>query len=278
MADLAPGEWTSHPAPSCFQLAANRMGWRLEETICLGLHAAPFARLRPVLHGGTRVLATLRDGAAVGKLGDWLRANGHAGAEVTVLERLGGPMERMRPLPAPDAGAPVMAAILGRDPGISRASGLPDDLFAHDGQITKRPVRALTLSALAPRAGEHLWDLGAGSGSISVEWCLAGGTASAVHMGTAALRATVSLPTGGLANPVVSVGEGIAALLMTLLSVFLPILAFLLLLPGGLEHGGPPGGVRGGTMALHSPNDPRRFQCALVFSVYSPRHSSRCQP
>ena len=181
MADLAPGEWTSHPAPSCFQLAANRMGWRLEETICLGLHAAPFARLRPILHRGTQALATLRDGAAVGKLGDWLRANGHAGAEMTVLERLGGPMERMRPLPAPDAAAPVMAAILGRDPGISRASGLPDDWFAHDGQITKRPVRALTLSALAPRAGEHLWDLGAGSGSIGDEWCLAGGSASAVE-------------------------------------------------------------------------------------------------
>ena len=61
--------------------------------------------------------------------------------------------------------------------GLSRASGLDDSLFANDGQITKRPVRALTLSALAPRAGELLWDIGAGSGSISVEWCLAGGRA-----------------------------------------------------------------------------------------------------
>lgn len=185
MADLAPGEWISHPAPSCFQLAANRMGWRLEETACLGLHAAPFARLRPVLHRGAKVLVTLRDGAAVAELCNWLAANGHAGAEVTVLERLGGPLERLRPSPSDspvvDAEAPVMAAIRARDPGLPRASGLPDDLFAHDGQITKRPVRALTLSALAPRAGEHLWDLGAGSGSISVEWCLAGGSASAVE-------------------------------------------------------------------------------------------------
>lgn len=181
MADLAPGEWVSHPAPSCFQLAASRMGWRLEETLCLGLHAAPFARLRPVLHRGAKLLVTLRDGAAVAALCDWLAAHGHGGAEVTVLERLGGPLERRRPGPVPDAAAPVMAAILARDPGLSRASGLPDDLFAHDGQITKRPVRALTLSALAPRAGEHLWDLGAGSGSIAVEWCLAGGTASAVE-------------------------------------------------------------------------------------------------
>ena len=74
-----------------------------------------------------------------------------------------------------------MAAITTPAPGLPRASGLPDDAFAHDGQITKRPIRALTLSALAPFPGAHLWDLGAGSGSISVEWCLAGGTASAVE-------------------------------------------------------------------------------------------------
>lgn len=178
---LAPGEWVSHPAPSCFQLAASRLGWRLEEAFCLGLHAAPFARLRPVLARGVRVLATLRDGAAVPALADWLAANGHARAALTTLERLGGPGERIRPGAPADAAAPVMAAIEGRDSGLSRASGLPDDLFAHDGQITKRPVRALTLSALAPRPGERLWDLGAGSGSVAVEWCLAGGQAVAVE-------------------------------------------------------------------------------------------------
>src|SRR5690606_38291598 len=68
-----------------------------------------------------------------------------------------------------------------RHAGLSRASGLPDDSFAHDGQITKRPVRALTLSALAPRPGELLWDIGAGSGSVSVEWGLAGGQAVAIE-------------------------------------------------------------------------------------------------
>lgn len=179
--DLTLGEWISHPAPSCFQLAANRMGWRIEETLCLGLHAAPFARLRPLLHRGTRVLVTLRDGPAATGLATWLRENGHPDASLTLLERLGGPAERIRPAPASDLQAPVMAAIEAQNPGLPRTPGLPDDLFAHDGQITKRPIRALTLSALAPRPGEHLWDLGAGSGSISVEWCLAGGTASAVE-------------------------------------------------------------------------------------------------
>ena len=181
MADLAPGEWTAHPVPSSFQLACNRLGWRMEDTLCLGLHAAPFARLRPLLHRGSRALVTLRDGQAATALCDWLAANGHPNARVTLLERLGGPLERIRPAPAENPQAPLLAAIEAADPGLPRASGLPDDLFAHDGQITKRPIRALTLSALAPRPGDHLWDLGAGSGSISVEWCLAGGTASAVE-------------------------------------------------------------------------------------------------
>lgn len=176
MAHLTPGEWVSHPAPSTFQLAANRLGWRLEEVHCLGLHAAPFTRLRPVLGRGVRVICTLRDGAAVAELAAWLRENGHPNARLTVLERLGGPQERItQGLPDAPIGAPVSAAIEATDPGLPGASGLPDELFQHDGQITKRPVRALTLSALAPRPGEVLWDIGAGSGSIGIEWLLAGG-------------------------------------------------------------------------------------------------------
>jgi precorrin-6Y C5,15-methyltransferase (decarboxylating) len=166
----------SHPAPSTFSLAANRLGWRLEECLCMGLHAAPFARLRPVLGRGVRVICTLRDGAAVAELADWLVANGHPNARVTVLERLGGPLEQVTSgLPDGPIVAPVSAAIEATDPGLPQASGLPDELFQHDGQITKRAVRALTLSALAPRAGEVLWDIGAGSGSVGIEWLLAGG-------------------------------------------------------------------------------------------------------
>lgn len=176
MTHLSPGEWISHPAPSTFSLAANRLGWRLEECLCLGLHAAPFARLRPVLGRGVRVICTLRDGAAVAELATWLRDNGHPNARLTVLERLGGRLERVTAgVPEGSVGAPVSAAIEATDPGLPRASGLPDELFQNDGQITKRAVRALTLSALAPRAGEVLWDIGAGSGSVGIEWLLAGG-------------------------------------------------------------------------------------------------------
>lgn len=179
--DLAPGEWTSHPAPSTFALAAGRLGWALEQTLCRGLHAAPFARLWRDLSPGARLICTLRDGQGPAALAGWLAENGWQ-ARLWTLERLGGPAERVTEgIPAAPA-APVALAIEVLDgPALGQAPGRADDLFAHDGQITKAPVRALTLSALAPRAGARLWDLGAGSGSVSVEWALAGGVAAAVE-------------------------------------------------------------------------------------------------
>lgn len=183
---LSPDEWRAFPVAGTFSLVAARLGWRLEEVICLGLHAAPFARLRPVLARGVRVICTLRDGAAVAELGAWLADNGFAATQVTVCEAMGGPRERLREGTGwDDVTAPVAVALDGadlpRNAGLPRASGLPDDLFRHDGQITKRPVRALTLSALAPRPGQMLWDIGGGSGSISVEWCLAGGASQCIE-------------------------------------------------------------------------------------------------
>lgn len=185
---LDPDEWVSYPAPSTFSLAANRLGWRLEQVSCLGLHAAPFERLGPVLQANGRAICLLRDGHAVGNLAQWLVGRGYGTSTLHVMEALGGPRERIRTVLAEDfaftdVAAPVAVAIaLSGPPGLSRASGQPDSTFLHDGQITKRPIRALTLSALAPRPGEILWDIGAGSGSVSVEWCLAGGQAIAVEI------------------------------------------------------------------------------------------------
>lgn len=183
---LEDGEWVSHPVPSTFALAANHLAWKLEETLCLGLHAAPYARLRPLLGRGTRVICTMRDGAAPAELAEWLTAEGFGASKLTVMEALGGPRQRVRPATADgfelqDIEAPVAVAIeAAGSKGLPQASGLADDLFASDGQITKRPIRALTLSALAPRAGELLWDIGGGSGSVSVEWCLAASGARAI--------------------------------------------------------------------------------------------------
>ncbi|MFN7222623.1 MAG: precorrin-6y C5,15-methyltransferase (decarboxylating) subunit CbiE [Paracoccaceae bacterium] len=189
-AHLSPAEWRAFPVAGVFSLIAARMGWRLEDVLCLGLHAAPFSRLVPVLVRGVRVIFTLRDAGAVLDLASWLAGNGYAATRLTVCEAVGGPRERLRDwrqdqAPLADIAAPVAVALDGADlprsAGLPRSSGLPDDLFTHDGQITKRPIRALTLSALGPRPGELLWDIGGGSGSISVEWCLAGGRAIAIE-------------------------------------------------------------------------------------------------
>jgi precorrin-6Y C5,15-methyltransferase (decarboxylating) len=189
-AQLSPAEWTAFPVPSTFSLAAARLGWRLEAVHCFGLHATEFARSRAALHPGQRLLCLLRDGAAVEDYARWLTAGGFGSSQLSVLEALGGPQERIRHTTAEsyaftDVQAPVALAVevasSAGAAGIARSAGRPDADFAHDGQITKAPVRAITLAALAPRPGQHLWDLGAGSGSIAVEWCLAGGQATAVE-------------------------------------------------------------------------------------------------
>ncbi|WP_285017720.1 precorrin-6y C5,15-methyltransferase (decarboxylating) subunit CbiE [Novosphingobium sp. fls2-241-R2A-195] len=178
--DLAPGEWIAHPAPSTFGLAAARLGWALQGCTCLGLHAAPVQRLRPHLAKGRHILVLVRDGEAVAGLAAYLVERGFGASTLHVLEALGGPRERVRSVEAQALGFddirhPVAVGIevAGVGDALPATSGLPDDLFDHDGQITKSPLRALTLSALAPRPGERLWDIGGGSGSVSIEWLLA---------------------------------------------------------------------------------------------------------
>jgi precorrin-6Y C5,15-methyltransferase (decarboxylating) len=188
---LKPGEWRSFPVPSTFSLAANTMGWRLEDVICLGLHAAPLQRLRMVLAQGQKVICLLRDGAAVAELGAYLTANGFGASTLDVMESLGGTRAKLTKITPQEAvkhvfSAPVAVGVdcVGR--GMQHTSGLPDAMFESDGQITKRPIRALTLSALAPRAGDVMWDIGAGSGSVSIETLLAapGSSAHAVEADT----------------------------------------------------------------------------------------------
>jgi precorrin-6Y C5,15-methyltransferase (decarboxylating) len=186
-AQLVPGEWTAHSAPSTFSLAAARLGWRLEEIACIGLHAAPVERLVPLLARGQRIICLVRDANAAADLAQWLTARGFGASKFWALASLGGPREcvteaRAEAYAAESADGPLAVAIQADGAaGLSRASGLADDLFRHDGQMTKRPVRALALSALAPRPRELLWDIGAGSGSISVEWALCGGRAVAIE-------------------------------------------------------------------------------------------------
>jgi precorrin-6Y C5,15-methyltransferase (decarboxylating) len=184
---LRDGEWRAHPAPSIFALVAARLGWRLENVICRGLHAAPFEALVPLLLRGARLICLVRDGKAAADLASWLTVRGWGASRLWTCVALGGPQESIESHRADSYAAnpadklvTVALEVEGAG-GLARGCGLADDLFAHDGQITKRPMRALALSALAPRAGERLWDIGAGSGSVSVEWALSDGTAVAIE-------------------------------------------------------------------------------------------------
>lgn len=187
--DLDAEEWQALPGPSTFSLAAARVGWPLEKTLCLGLHAAPFSRLKSHLAPGVKAILLLRDGEAVSDLARYLRDEGFGASDLTVLEAVGGPRERITKTKAdkvPDAMfAHLVAAAVefaGAGATLPRASGLEDGVFETDGQITKRPVRALALSALAPKPFETLWDIGGGSGSVAIEWLLAHPTTEAVSI------------------------------------------------------------------------------------------------
>ena len=171
-------EWNCLPAPSSFSLAASHLSWPMENLVCHGLHAAPFERMRRDLQPGQKLLVTLRNGESVGALATYLLNLGFGDSNLHILEALGGPRTRHRSTLAKDYNLkdvihPVIIAIHvhGRK-AVSLTNGQDDGVFKNDGQITKRPVRALTLSALAPRAGERLWDIGSGSGSIAIEWLL----------------------------------------------------------------------------------------------------------
>ena len=177
-----PRETVAVSAPSTFSLAAARLGWALPETIQLSLHGRSLDLARPHLQPGARVLALTSDGEGPAALARLLADTGFGRSRLTVLEALGGARERIRRTTAAafDLGDvdPLNAVALEVEvsPGarvLARAAGLPDALFEHDGQITKREIRAVTLAALSPRRGELLWDVGAGAGSVAIEWMLA---------------------------------------------------------------------------------------------------------
>ncbi len=191
-------ELAFHPHPSAFQLAAARLAWPLAETVCLSLHGRAVDRLNRHLAAGRRLLLLTNDGAAPALIGERLQRAGFGRTTVTVMENLGAADEAIVSFKASEAthrrfgDLNTLAALLEADdpePAAARWSfsqGLPDAAFLNDGQLTKQEVRAVSLAKLAPRPGQHLWDIGAGAGSIAIEWLLAG-------------RATPDLPTSASA-------------------------------------------------------------------------------
>ena len=167
------------PAPSSCSLAAARMGWPLQEVVTLSVVARPITALNAQLFSGVRLLVLSNDGQSPSAIAALLRERGFGPSRLSVLEHVGGEAERRIDAVANDWADPAIAdlnliaieCIAEPDtPRLSRLAGLPDSAFRHDGQLTKRDVRAITLARLAPVPGELLWDVGAGSGSIGIEW------------------------------------------------------------------------------------------------------------
>ena len=167
------------PAPSSCSLAAARMGWALQDTLTLSVVARPVAALNAHWASGVRLLVLSNDGQSPAAIAGQLRERGFGPSRLSVLEHLGGAAERRIDGVANDWNDPLIAdlnliaidCIAAPDTArLSRLAGLPDSAFQHDGQLTKRDVRAITLARLAPTPGELLWDVGAGCGSIGIEW------------------------------------------------------------------------------------------------------------
>ena len=176
---LSADELQVLPAPSSYSLAAARLGWPLQDVTLLSVVARPLAALVRHLHPGARLLVLSNDGSSPAALAELLVEQGFGASQLQVLEHLGGPLERRVAGRAQDWSLVEAAAlnlvaieVLSETgaAGLPLTVGLPDSAYRHDGQLTKRDVRAVTLARLAPRPGELLWDVGAGCGSIGIEW------------------------------------------------------------------------------------------------------------
>jgi precorrin-6Y C5,15-methyltransferase (decarboxylating) len=180
--EVPPEEMLCLPAASSFSLAACRLGWAMQDCALVTLHGRALERILPHLQPRRRVLALSWDATTPARLAGLLTRNGFGATRMTVCEAMGGPRERSRTAIARDFALDdvdplnLVALDIGAAPDarvIPLTPGLPDAWFEHDGQLTKQDIRAVTLAALAPRHGELLWDIGAGSGAIGIEWMLA---------------------------------------------------------------------------------------------------------
>ncbi|MCE0535617.1 precorrin-6y C5,15-methyltransferase (decarboxylating) subunit CbiE [Kineosporia rhizophila] len=188
IARVAPGfDLTVLPHPSSVSLACARMGWAQQDVEVISLVGRPAATLQPSISPARRLLVLVPGEESPAVVADLLRKRGFGPSELTALGNLGAQDEFRVTATAdewPSEGFPEHApsgskalcvlAVVCR-PGtaplrLSRTPGLPDEAYENDGQLTKRHVRAITLSTLAPEPGELLWDVGGGAGSIGIEW------------------------------------------------------------------------------------------------------------
>jgi precorrin-6Y C5,15-methyltransferase (decarboxylating) len=176
---IPSAEMTILPAPSAYSLAAGRLGWALQDIELLSIVARPVAALNAHIFPYARLLILSNDGTSPNTIASLLRARGFGSSRITVLEHLGGEREQRIEGTAQQWSIDAVAKLNlvaveciadANAQQLALTTGLVDSAYRHDGQLTKRDVRAITLARLAPQPGELLWDVGAGCGSIGIEW------------------------------------------------------------------------------------------------------------
>jgi len=188
--EFGHGALTVIPAPGAFSLAAARLGWPLETAVRLTVHGRPLDLVSRHLQPGAKLLILSEDGATPASLARLMTERGYGQSEITVFEHMGAADESQTTEIAEkwgdrrvrDLNTVAVDCVAGMDTlPLSAVPGLPDESFLHDGQLTKREVRAATLAALGPRPGALLWDVGTGNGSVAIEWMRAGGRAIGIE-------------------------------------------------------------------------------------------------
>lgn len=213
-----PEEMTVLPAPSAFGLAAARLGWPLSDVETMTLHGRPADRLRAALYPGAKILLlTVADTPQ--HAARMLVEEGYGASRMVALEHMGGPKERRVEAVARDWREDVaefhtlaIECVADADMRLrARVPGLPDEVFEHDGKMTKREVRAVTLARLAPVPGALLWDIGAGCGSVAIEWMRAARNARAIAIEPLAdRRAMIVKNAAALGVPTLDIRDGTA--------------------------------------------------------------------
>ena len=217
------------PAPSAFSLARARLGWSADETVGVTLHGRPLETVRAYLAPGQRLLVLSHDGATPAQVAAQLTEVGYGASTLTVFAHMGGSDEtsvteradRWREAQIPDLNTiAVECRAEGKLKRFRGAPGLPDRAFENDGQLTKREIRVQTLSALDPRPDALLWDVGAGSGSVAIEWLLSERTCTAIAVERDADRcARIVRNASALGVPRLKVQQGAAPEALELLPV-----------------------------------------------------------
>ncbi len=214
---IPPSEIVYHPQISAFQLAAARMGWSLADVETLTVHGRPIEQMIAFIQPDQRLLILATGADTPARIARFLTDRGFGKSPMTVLAAMGGPEEARFEGRAESWSAEVPAfntlaieCMAAPEAALQpRVPGLSDDLFQHDGTVTRREVRAATLAKLMPMRGALLWDIGTGSGSIAIEWMRAARYARAIGIEPRADRRMMAAANAlALGTPKLEIVEG----------------------------------------------------------------------